>query len=251
MTLQSLPQDIQREVLLKLSYIDVVTQCRSKTFDRICDEKFWRDYVRIHYDILPEYYLKGYSASGMANFIDEILEETFKYKSVSSVDSLKKLLNHVNDNMCIFQQYPGKNIGDKMFYYIFRANGMADKSLITYPLGMDGLIDYYFNYKIDQTSFDTQYHILTSLSTFKEGDEFLKNFIKITSSPMKYYSPNGIITLPFDPILYYGKIIFDNAEAVNIFDDLNNNLEHVLLDVMRNHGMYIYYQYVRDMFTDD
>lgn len=182
--ISSLPSDIQKQTLYSLPYPDAEKNCSCLD---ICDDKFWRNYIKNQYfinpdnvnmpfkdvakyayDILLKFWNKNsYPSWRVLPFIFEVWEPTKKTLPLKLIDKFS------DDGIAPFS--------------IFVPGAKIDKLKADFPL-----TERFWGKEIEKAEFN-----------FKTDNEIIDYMLKECESPTAYWTPSGLQDLNFDIDKYF------------------------------------------------
>ncbi len=243
-----LPLDIRRKTILELPYKDVLRACRSSPdLERVCaTEKFWQDYNKYHYDLDPKLYSHLFTARATATFVEELLQRLFDVGTLPTVDSLKNVFSEEVVDTALSEAELTTNSGDAIRSY------MADLDVYKFSLepfirGSFHTITVPFNESdlIFIGFYPTQAWI--NLRSTKIGRDFYKYMSDIATSPTNYFSPEGIITLPYNAD-YMQIYQFKDGNEFEYIRVAHTDVAELLEVPFFEYGIIVYYDHAYPMF---
>ena len=235
-----LPLDIRRKILLEVPYKDVLhARQSSEDLTRVCHtEKFWQEYNKYHYDIDPSLYLSGQTEQEMAEFIEELLQLYFSVGILPTVDSLKKVFSsQFMETVVEYYEYSGRDGKDVKNAIIETVKEFQRNKLELDVFPLNPSCNPSNNLKIT-VPFDD---ILASKSRRK----FYEYMTKFIMRPTDYFSPHGIITLPFDASIFWNRYYFEDGTEIE-----DEFLHEKIFTDADGYGKFLYYNKVYPLFKN-
>lgn len=159
------------------------------------DEYFWKCYTQRHYLIESVHYLPGYNGKEMAKLCQTILDRCFKQGSLLKVESLRDILSEHFINLVINKGllrgvFPTESrISQRIVAYIFDDCGVDNNSFIFLNQGL---------FKRIKFPWEVQESVQTISLSGNKNERFIYLMKNLIQRPTQYFTPSGIITVPFD-----------------------------------------------------
>jgi hypothetical protein len=239
--------DVNRKVALEMPYRDLMHECmNSPGMEKICNEEaFWQEYNTYQYGITPDMYYDNYSATEITKFINDVLDFHFSIGNLVLFDSLKDMFTDS------FKKEYTKDIEKIRKNELMAGNLIEKGEPQLYSLSQAMTVRFNnikipFPFSVFKSTKD--YPRLHDSSA--KGREFFKYLYGLLYKPTLYFSPEGVVEIPFDAFMQTA--YFTTTDGKGFMDknySKTRNLYDMVMEDVHSAEKSTYYQYAYHYFS--